>query len=134
MFPSSVIIAGGKRRRDGPITPSRSVVATREGLSGVFRGSLRAKSPEARSQVSGRFDILNVSNLGQVCCSSSHVSHLISVCVSLLVRPGSIQVVPDRDKNCCSPILVAPPRQYYDFALQIHREQECLTAAHQHVI
>jgi len=43
--------------RDGPITPSRSVVATREGLSGVFRGSLRAKSPEARSQVSGRFDI-----------------------------------------------------------------------------
>jgi len=41
--------------RDGPITPSRSVVATREGLSGVFRGSLRALSPEARSQVSGRF-------------------------------------------------------------------------------
>jgi len=48
--------------RDGPITPSRSVVATREGLSDVFRGSLRAKSPEARSQVSGRFDILKERN------------------------------------------------------------------------
>jgi len=71
MFPRSVIIAGGKRQRDGrdgPITPSRSVVAAREGLSGVFQGSLRAKSPEARSQVSGRFDIL--ANKKQKCAAS----------------------------------------------------------------
>jgi len=67
MFPSSVIIAGGKRRCDGPITLSHSVVATREGLSGIFRGSLRAKSPEARSQVSRRFDIL--------AGSASHTPH-----------------------------------------------------------
>ena len=31
-------------RRNGPITLSRSVVATHEGLSGVFRGSLIARS------------------------------------------------------------------------------------------
>ena len=43
---------------DGPITLSCSVVATHEGLSAVFWGSLRAKSPEAHSQVSGQFDIL----------------------------------------------------------------------------
>jgi len=43
---------------DRPITLSHSVVATCEGLSGVFQGSLRAKSPEAHSQVSGWFDIL----------------------------------------------------------------------------
>ena len=36
MFPSSVIIAGGKWRRNRPITLSRSVVATHDGLSGVF--------------------------------------------------------------------------------------------------
>ena len=50
MFESGVIITGGKRRsdinatyasRDGAITPSRSVVAARESLSGVFRGALR---------------------------------------------------------------------------------------------
>ena len=43
--------------RDGA-TPSRSVVAARESLSGVFRGSLEAYSPGACSQVSGRSDIL----------------------------------------------------------------------------
>ena len=67
MFESGVIITGGKRRsdinatyasRDGAITPSRSVVAARESLSGVFRGSLEAYSPGACSQVSGRSDIL----------------------------------------------------------------------------
>ena len=66
MFGSGVIITGGKRRsdinatyasRDGA-TPSRSVVAARESLSGVFRGSLEAYSPGACSQVSGRSDIL----------------------------------------------------------------------------
>ena len=68
MFPSSVIIAGGKRRRDINTTdatdPSprhvhlwphvRASAAFSKGASG-----LRAKSPEARSQVSGRFDILH---------------------------------------------------------------------------
>ena len=66
MFESGVIITGGKRRsdinatyasRDGAI-PSRSVVAARESLSGVFRGSLEAYSPGACSQISGRSDIL----------------------------------------------------------------------------
>ena len=46
--------------RDGAIRPSRSVVAARESLSGVFRGSLEAYSPGACSQVSGRSDILQV--------------------------------------------------------------------------
>ena len=46
--------------RDGSINPSRSVVAARERLSGVFRGSLGAYSPRACSQVSGRSDILNL--------------------------------------------------------------------------
>ena len=67
MFESGAIITGGKRRsdinatyasRDGAITPSRSVVAARESLSRVFRGSLEAYSPGARSQVSRRSDIL----------------------------------------------------------------------------
>ena len=50
-----------RRQRDvraGSITTSRSVVAARESLSGVFRGSLEAYSPGACSQVSGRSDIL----------------------------------------------------------------------------
>ena len=72
MFESSVIITGGKWRsdinatyalRDGAITPSRSVVAARESLSGVFRGSLEAYSPGACSQVSGRSDILTRAHL-----------------------------------------------------------------------
>ena len=67
MLESGVIITGGKRRsdinatyvvRDGSINLSRSVVAARERLSGVFRGSLGAYSPRACSQVSGRSDIL----------------------------------------------------------------------------
>ena len=67
MFESSVIITGGKQRsdinttyalRDGAITLSRSVVAARESLSGVFQGSLEAYSPGACSQVSRRSDIL----------------------------------------------------------------------------
>ena len=66
MFGSGVIITGEteKRRqcdvRAGSITTSRSVVAARESLSGVFRGSLEAYSPRACSQVSGRSDILVV--------------------------------------------------------------------------
>ena len=68
MFESGVIITGGKQRRDinvtyalrdGAITLSRSVVAARESLSRVFRGSLEAYSPGACSQISGRSDILN---------------------------------------------------------------------------
>ena len=68
MLESGVIITGGKRRsdinatyviRDGSINPSRSVVAARERLSGVFRVSLGAYSPRACSQVSGRSDILS---------------------------------------------------------------------------
>ena len=53
--------------RDGAIRPSRSVVAARESLSGVFRGSLEAYSPGAGSQVSGRSDILvhTINDLGQ---------------------------------------------------------------------
>ena len=77
MFESGVIITGGKRpnathaSRDGAITPSRSVVAARESLSGVFQGSLEAYSPGACSQVSGRSDILKSR------ASSDHVIRLI---------------------------------------------------------
>ena len=52
-----------RRQRDvraRSITTSRSVVAARESLSGVFRGSLEAYSPGACSQVSGRSDILEM--------------------------------------------------------------------------
>ena len=68
MFESGMIIMGGKRRRDinvtyvsrdGAITPSCSVVAARESLSRVFRGSLEAYSPGACSQISRWSDILN---------------------------------------------------------------------------
>ena len=63
MFGSGVIITGGERRSDvnatyAPDPSPRSVVAARESLSGVFRGSLEAYSPGACSQVSGRSDIL----------------------------------------------------------------------------
>ena len=52
--------------RDGSINPSRSVVAARERLNGVFRGSLGAYSPRACSQVSGRSDILLVVGGGKL--------------------------------------------------------------------
>ena len=69
MSESGVIITGGKWRSDinatytscnGAITLSRSVVAARESLSGIFRGSLEAYSPGACSQISRRSDILGI--------------------------------------------------------------------------
>ena len=59
--------------RDGSINPSRSVVAARERLSSVFRGSLGAYSPRACSQVSGRSDILRCSRVCVMCDSRESV-------------------------------------------------------------
>ena len=90
MFESGVTITGGKRRsdinatyasRDGAITPSRSVVAARESLSGVFRGSL-----EACSQVSGRSDILAAAHPRLQSRCSSHVDPRLDTTHVLIFR------------------------------------------------
>ena len=83
MFGSGVIITGGKRRSDVNATyatyaPDPSprhvqVVAARESLSGVFRGSLEAYSPGACSQVSGRSDILTLRGVRRSPHVQSHV-------------------------------------------------------------
>ena len=82
--------------RAGSITTSRSVVAARESLRGVFRGSLEAYSPGACSQVSGRSDILLSTRHNQTRTMKTPCKKHVTDVYCIFYRATQIQ--PDQDR------------------------------------